>query len=464
MEHSLFRNEGISVGMSNRSRVGTVGRGSDLAFKTSFSKADFFDRFNTFVENIDADSTVKGVLKLASEFCNKQIGVVNYNTGEFQFHPALENGMQLIKQIKKGCVDGSNLIHLNESVDFLRYESGSTKGMLINHIDNKSTRFLVINDVDIEQDSVHISEYIYVMLILKVAVKERGIFHNNIVVERNSFYNALIEGEAGLVYDVSSRANRLGVLLEKRSFAVALCLNLKNSEAYDEQDKEDNLNRFLPIFEFVKEKYNILSGVTKNNYIFFIIPAKDVSGKEQKSYSLAMAETIKDIFKESFPEAELTIGIGDTVEEIVNINESYEKALRALKYTRSIWGKGTTLHYRDMGIFQILNEPAVRKRLKPFLMDYLGPLLVMDKAESVPLLETVYAYVLTGFSYRKCSRKLFLHHNTVRYRIEKVEQICNIDLKNASDLVSLLVCLEITKFCDEYNFVYPSMKTLFDEE
>lgn len=460
MEHSLLNNEGVNGAL----RIDARKSERSFAFKPSYAKAEFFDRFNAFVENIDTDSTVRGVLELAHSFCKKQIGVVNYNTGEFQFYPVLEDGLQLIKQIKKGCVDESNLIHLNESVDFLRYEKGRTKGMLINHIDNKSTRFLVINDVDIETDSVHISEYIYVMLILKVAVKERGVFHNNIVFERNSFYNALIEGEAGLVYDISSRANRLGVLLEKRCFAIALSIKDTDSKVYDDQEKEDSLNRFLPVFELVKEKYNILSGVTKNNYVFFIVPAKDVSGKEQKDYSVTMAEIIKDAFKERFPETELTLGIGDTVEEIVNISESYEKALRALKYTRSIWGNGTTLHYRDMGIFQILNEPAVRKRLKPFLMDYLGPLLIMDKSESVPLLETVYAYVLTGFSYRKCSRKLFLHHNTVRYRIEKVEQICNIDLKNASDLVSLLVCLEITKFCDEYNFVYPSMKSLFDDE
>ena len=88
---------------------------------------------------------------------------------------------------------------------------------------------------------------------------------------------------------------------------------------------------------------------------------------------------------------------------------------------------------------------------KPFLTQKTGPasfagpvfrlrppsLIHYDREKSAELYQTLRVFTKCGFNKAHTSERLFLHRNTVNYRIAQIESICGIDLSTTELLFSL---------------------------
>ena len=103
------------------------------------------------------------------------------------------------------------------------------------------------------------------------------------------------------------------------------------------------------------------------------------------------------------------------------------------------------LYYDTLGIEKILLSVKDRKVLSDIEKNTLGRLIQYDKNNGTDLYDFLKIYIKNDGSIKKTADDLFVHRNTVNYKISKIESIINMDITNLDNLLLIKMVLEIEK-------------------
>jgi DNA-binding PucR family transcriptional regulator len=81
--------------------------------------------------------------------------------------------------------------------------------------------------------------------------------------------------------------------------------------------------------------------------------------------------------------------------------------------------------------------------LRTFRERLLGPLLVYDEQHRAELLSTLREFLDCSGSWNACAAKMYVHVNTVRYRIRRIEELTGRDLSSLDDRVDFFLALRM---------------------
>ncbi len=139
----------------------------------------------------------------------------------------------------------------------------------------------------------------------------------------------------------------------------------------------------------------------------------------------------------------LRIGIGRVYADPFAWRSSFTEALRALSLGRR--GSGGVYAYEDLGLHRLLLAcPAAE--LAAFRDDALGPLLAYEREHSgCSLLLTLAAFLENNRNIAATARALFVHYNTVRYRLERIEHLQGPFIDDARRCLTLDLALEASQ-------------------
>ena len=82
------------------------------------------------------------------------------------------------------------------------------------------------------------------------------------------------------------------------------------------------------------------------------------------------------------------------------------------------------------------------EELRAFADDVLGELAAHDVAQRSALLETLAAFLGANGNFRRAGDELFVHVNTVSYRIKRIEEITALDLDSSADRLLAAMAIE----------------------
>ncbi|OEH93626.1 PucR family transcriptional regulator [Bacillus solimangrovi] len=137
-------------------------------------------------------------------------------------------------------------------------------------------------------------------------------------------------------------------------------------------------------------------------------------------------------------EMTLSIGIGNYYHHFHDYRYSYKEAQEALYIIKSVWKNNKCLHYGELGLYKLL-LPLLEN--KPLIQDYyesiLGGVIQNEK-----LLETLYVY-LEDMRMNNAAETLFIHRHTLKYRINKIEELTKRRFDKFQDRVELELALII---------------------
>lgn len=156
-------------------------------------------------------------------------------------------------------------------------------------------------------------------------------------------------------------------------------------------------------------------------------------------------------YEKTFMQMVKGIGIGNTVNDITAIAESYENAQKALKNREN----HLIYSYEKMGnlakLTAEINNPMV---FKYCYQDTVGKLAEYDERHNSNLCQTLRTYLAEDSNIGKASKRLAIHRNTMVYRINKIHDILGfaIDDKKAS------LELRIAFYCYDKYIVYHNQK------
>lgn len=133
-----------------------------------------------------------------------------------------------------------------------------------------------------------------------------------------------------------------------------------------------------------------------------------------------LAERIAEAIKEAFPRLDPVIGIGRYYGDLFRLIDSFQEARRALAVGKKF--RMPVIHYDDLGIFRLL-VATDDMELWRFVTDALNPLITYDQESNSEMVSTLAKYLETGRNVKQTAQELHVHYNTVRYRIERIEQL-----------------------------------------
>lgn len=140
---------------------------------------------------------------------------------------------------------------------------------------------------------------------------------------------------------------------------------------------------------------------------------------------------------------EMFWGIGQAEMGIEKISVSYRQALDVIDMKkREITDAGVSL-YRELGLYKILLPMKGEKILVDLYTQHLQPLVHYDKTNETDYLPLLECYFRNNGNINETSGQLYLHRNTINYKLNKIEKILHCDLSNLEDRTKLIIALMI---------------------
>lgn len=163
----------------------------------------------------------------------------------------------------------------------------------------------------------------------------------------------------------------------------------------------------------------------KNNQIYILCiheSFKDDTPTEVIKKSINKAfERLKNTVLYTYPQyVELHIGFGQIKQSIVEATRSFIEAEQTLDINRVL---PSNPFYEDIGIYQLLKGIPDKEMLHDFIEHHLGLILEFDKKSNYNLLETLNEYLKCQGSKQETAKRLFIHRQTLYYRLEKLEEL-----------------------------------------
>ena len=90
--------------------------------------------------------------------------------------------------------------------------------------------------------------------------------------------------------------------------------------------------------------------------------------------------------------------------------------------------------------------------IRRFYKENVEPLCEYDEQKDGELIRTLKMYFECSGNLKKVSEKMYIHYNTILYRIQKIQQITKLDLANSNDRLNLEVSLKIMSIINDAAF------------
>lgn len=144
-------------------------------------------------------------------------------------------------------------------------------------------------------------------------------------------------------------------------------------------------------------------------------------------------------------EVTLSIGVGRYLDDILDLKTGFEQADQALEVGRMVNGPGSVTHFDDLGVYRILADNRGRPELDRFCQDLLAGLMENDRQTNSDLVRTLDVVLRCNGNLRQAARELYIHYNTLRYRVNRIEEITGVDLGSAEGRLNLQLALKILR-------------------
>lgn len=145
------------------------------------------------------------------------------------------------------------------------------------------------------------------------------------------------------------------------------------------------------------------------------------------------------------------VGIGTTVEGVKDLARSFREAQVSLEVGKVFDTEKTIVSYDNLGIARLIYQlPTTLCEM--FLREVFrrGSIDTLDQET----LFTIQKFFENNLNVSETSRKLFVHRNTLVYRIEKIKKLTGLDLREFDDAIVFKVALMVKKYLDSTPIKY----------
>lgn len=123
------------------------------------------------------------------------------------------------------------------------------------------------------------------------------------------------------------------------------------------------------------------------------------------------------------PGLRLYLCLGSAVSSAGALGHSLEEAERALAVSRTLDITDRPLLFEHLGVYRVLLGPNSARDRRDFVEEALGPVVRYDLEHGTDLVDTLRAWVAADYSVIGASGRLFVHANTLKYRLKRIRAL-----------------------------------------
>ena len=209
-------------------------------------------------------------------------------------------------------------------------------------------------------------------------------------------------------------------------------------------DKTPSLRRLETIVNGVVSAQHASALVWQREREREVIVFHATDPKEPINTSLRLARAISAEIQRQYPSARVAVGLGQPARDIAAWRSSYRDGVQALELAMRLQ-TDTPLYIADLGVYQLILSLSDRDKLLAFCDRTLGPLLEYDMRQHADLIKTLEAFFACHGNLSQTAEMLIVHRNTLLYRMNRINEIAQIDLDRPEIRLALHLALTIRR-------------------
>ncbi len=211
----------------------------------------------------------------------------------------------------------------------------------------------------------------------------------------------------------------------------------------DSTERERFEQLFIEMTAILHNRHPKIICLERNGQIVFLIPLQAMlPPSEWHGKALELLEPIMKLTKSIPGKQPFQYGLGNLYNSARYLHRSFQEARSALELGQLFNNPQRLVSFQDLGIMRLLHR-LDRQELEDYRSEVLGPLLKFDKESNLALEETLLVYFACNTDLNVAGEKLYLHPNTLRYRLKKATEILGRDLSSLENQVNLFLALKI---------------------
>ena len=254
---------------------------------------------------------------------------------------------------------------------------------------------------------------------LIVAYKERF--------DRNNFFQNLLLDNLLLV-DIYNRAQKLHIEVECPRIIYLIETKI---------EKDNSAMEMLKSL-FSSQNGDYITAVDEKN----IILIKALEREDDLDTIEKTADMIVDMMN-SEAMMNVRVAYGTVVSELREVSKSYKEATMAMDVGKIFYAEKCVISYAKLGIGRLIYQLPVNL-CKIFIEEIFGDNVPYDMDEET--LTTINKFFENNLNVSETSRQLFIHRNTLVYRIEKLQKSTGLDIRVFDDALTFKIALMVVNY------------------
>ncbi len=191
---------------------------------------------------------------------------------------------------------------------------------------------------------------------------------------------------------------------------------------------------------------NLFPDKNKDNVIsigeYDIVLVKEVKPTTEARDLEQIGRELSDTLSTEFY-TQVSVGIGTVVDNIKELARSYKEAMVSIEVGKIFDNEKNVISYENLGIGRLIYQLPITL-CDMFLQEVFkrGSLESLDRET----LSTIQSFFENNLNVSETSRKLFVHRNTLVYRLEKIRKLTGLDLREFDHAITFKVALMVKKY------------------
>jgi PucR family transcriptional regulator, purine catabolism regulatory protein len=330
----------------------------------------------------------------------------------------------------------------NTNLSFSMISSKETYTLLPVSMSEKKAGFLIVVGPIPQEDHLSILTIEQGMNVLSFALMKDHALKQHAKSIRNDFFLHFLDGVFSAPDEIINRAKEFSLRNDTDYLCVVGKVDRGENDCHTytlRQQKAENL------FEYIEE----LIGQAAPNVHFFTKSETCILLFEVEDQDQRLDQVLRNIQEKAFTTFEHTIsfGVSNLCHSFIQVQTAYQEAIEALSQGE-LSKKTRFIHFfRTKDIMELLRL-VPEKEIANFYDYTFKEFSLIKQDEKEALLQTLSVYLETHCQISETAKRLFVHRNTVVYRIEKCGELLGKNLKDPETTLQLRIAFRIKKLLD----------------
>ena len=143
---------------------------------------------------------------------------------------------------------------------------------------------------------------------------------------------------------------------------------------------------------------------------------------------------------------QISVGVGNSAAYLDEVKRSRNEASIAIRAASATDIPGRVFFYKDQGIYTLISHVDDTRVLDEYVEAQLGKLRRYDELNAGSLCETLENYLSHGCNAKRTAEAMFVHRNTLNYRMKKISELLNCEFEDLDKCLALKLAFLIVKY------------------